>query len=468
MLIIIKLAIRTILRRKSRMLAIGILVFLGTLLLVFGQTFALSAAKASKQSIIENFTGDFIIYSASSREKPSPFSFTTPLPVIQNIDDVRLMLRETPEVDMFVPYAQNYALISVTRSGKAIEIPFIFYAVEPDTYGKAFKNTDMKAGSFFGLNQTGTIPEQGVVISLAQNERYRKFYDVELAVGEELTLLGLTPGGSINAVKTRLLGIFQPVYYKNVFDYINFTDMTTYSDLYNFTGVTEDSLPDELNTIFSSTDEDDIFALGTEQDFAALDFSKLESQALSGYTMIAVILKDHSLLEQVRARFDQSDFNIKTAPWNEASSFFAQISDTLQAVIYAAVALIFLIVTFIIMNTLIINIVERTAEIGTMRALGGEKSFIRNLFLTETLILNGAFTVAGIAISLLLIIVFGQGGIPLPDMVSQYLIGGGNLTLTLAAGPFTQALVVIFLVSVLATLYPIRVATNILPLKAMN
>lgn len=468
MLIIIKLAVRTILRRKSRMLAIGILVFLGTMLLVFGQTFALSAAKASKQSIIDNFTGDFIIYSASSQEKPSPFSFTTPLPVIQNIDQVRQTLQDMPEVDVFVAYAQNYAIISVKRAEKAIEIPFIFYAVEPDNYNRAFKNSNISSGSFFGLDETRATPQQGILISLAQNERYKNFYDVELTVGEELTLLGLTPGGSINAVKTRLVGIFEPIYYKNVFDYINFTDMTTYSELYNFTGVTTDSLPDELNTIFSSTSEDDIFSLGTEEDFAVLDFSQLESQALSGYTMIAVKLKDHSMLEQVRTRFDQSTLNIKTAPWDEASGFFAQIADTLQAIIYAAVGLIFLIVTFIIMNTLIINIVERTAEIGTMRALGGEKGFIRNLFLTETLILNGAFAIGGIIISLLLIIIFGQSGIPLPDIVSQYLVGGGNLPLTLSLSPFTQALLVILLVSVLATLYPIRVATKILPLKAMN
>jgi ABC-type lipoprotein release transport system permease subunit len=468
MMIIIKLAIRTILRRKSRMLAIGMLVFLGTLLLVFGETFALSAAIASKQSIIDNFTGDFIIYSGRSQEKPSPFSFTSPLPVIQNIDEVRGMLQDTPEVDVFVPYAQNYAIISVTRSGKAVEIPFIFYAVEPDNYNRAFNITDMAAGSFFDLDRTNSVPEQGIVISLAQNERYRKFYDVTLTVGEELTLLGLTPGGSINAVKTRLLGIFVPVYYKNVFDYVNFTDMTTYSELYNFTGVKADSLPDELTDVFSSTDESDIFALAAEEEFPSLDFSTLESQALSGYTMIAVKLKDHNLVEEVRARFDNSALNIKTAPWDEASSFFAQIAEYLQTIIYAAVTLIFLIVTFIIMNTLIINIVERTAEIGTMRALGGEKGFIRNLFLTETLILNGVFALAGILVSLLLIVIFGAYGVPLPDIVSQYLVGGGNLPLLLSLSPFTQALFIILLVSVLATLYPIRVATKILPLKAMN
>jgi ABC-type lipoprotein release transport system permease subunit len=244
--------------------------------------------------------------------------------------------------------------------------------------------------------------------------------------------------------------------------------MTTYSELYNFTGVKADSLPDELTDVFSSTNEEDIFALAAEDDFVTLDFSTLESQALSGYTMIAVKLKDHDLLDEVRTRFDNSELDIKTAPWDEASSFFAQIADYLQTVIYAAAALIFLIVTFIIMNTLIINVVERTAEIGTMRALGGEKGFIRSLFLTETLILNGVFALAGILVSLLLIVGFGAHGVPLPDIVSQYLVGGGNLPLKLSSAPFMQALFIILLVSVLATLYPIRVAVKIPPLKAMN
>ena len=131
-------------------------------------------------------------------------------------------------------------------------------------------------------------------------------------------------------------------------------------------------------------------------------------------------------------------------------------------------ALIFLVVAFIFMNTLIISIIERTGEIGTMRALGGEKSFIRRIFLSETLVLNMAASLAGIVIGLLLVLLTGRGGLPLPDTVSQFLIGGGPLRMVLSAWPFLVALVVVIAVSILATLTPIRVATRITPLAAMS
>ena len=50
------LALRTLLKRKARMVLIGILVAFGTFLLVFGGVFSASAKEASRNAIIENFT----------------------------------------------------------------------------------------------------------------------------------------------------------------------------------------------------------------------------------------------------------------------------------------------------------------------------------------------------------------------------------------------------------------------------
>jgi putative ABC transport system permease protein len=184
--------------------------------------------------------------------------------------------------------------------------------------------------------------------------------------------------------------------------------------------------------------------------------------------MIAVKIKDHAALAPVMARVAAKGLEIKLARWDEASGFFARISSGLQAFIYFATALIFLVVSFILMNTLIINIIERTGEIGTMRALGGEKRFIRGIFLAETLLLNVAACLVGLLLSLLVILGFSKTGIPLPDTVSQYVIGGGNLPLSPGVAPFALALAVVVLVSVIATVYPVRVATSITPLAAMN
>jgi len=445
------------------MVLIGLLVVFGTFLLVFGETFTRSAKAASKNSIIHNFTGDFIVYSARSKEKPSPFAFNTPLPNIADADAVVRYLSDQPEVEVAVPFAQNYSVISVEGKSGKIEMPFIFYAIQPESYGKAFQNAKMLQGDFFAGGE-------GILISDYQNAQYEKKYNVRLKAGDPVTVLGLSSGGGVNAYKTRVRGIFEPLYYKNVFNYINFIDIATYSQLYNFTGVAKGSLPEglEKGLAAASQSEDSIFALAGDSAATKIDTAKLTSESLSGYTMIAVRLKDHATLERVMARVAAKGLEVKTARWDEASGFFASISSALQAFIYFATALIFLVVSFIFMNTLIINIIERTGEIGTMRALGGEKGFIRGIFLAETLMLNVAASLVGIVVSLALVAGFGRKGIPLPDTVSQFLIGGGNLPVSLGVAPFAIALVVVVVVSVIATLYPVRIATSITPLAAMS
>jgi ABC-type lipoprotein release transport system permease subunit len=52
--------------------------------------------------------------------------------------------------------------------------------------------------------------------------------------------------------------------------------------------------------------------------------------------------------------------------------------------------------------------------------------------------------------------------------MSQYLVGGGSLPLLVSVRPFVEAGALVVAVSALATLYPIRVATAITPLKAMS
>jgi putative ABC transport system permease protein len=450
------------------------LVGFGTFLIVFGTTFTSSTSEASRASIVDNFTGDLIVYSEKSKELPSPFAFQTPLPPVQNLQKLGEALSAIPEVKAYVPYAQNYAIIQVERNSKKIDLPFIFYAVEPAPYRAIFTNAEIKEGSFFGVGVSASMDSgpkdmAGVVISRYQHEQYLENYGVSLVTGEPVTVLGVTEGG-VNTVGARLVGVFEPKNYKSVFDYINFIDAATYSQLYNFTGV--EALPDVFNAGLEAAlvSEDALFELAMDESFGKLDVSTLKSEAVSGYTMVAVKLSDHEALDKVVSELKSkgSELGIKVATWKEASGFYATISSALQAFIVATTALIFLIVTLIFTNTLIINVVERTAEIGTMRALGTDKSFIRGLFLTETLILNLAASLVAMAITLAIMIGLSKTGIPLPDTIAQFLVGGGRLPLEIRFMPFVQALAVVVVVSVLATLYPVKVATSITPLKAMS
>jgi putative ABC transport system permease protein len=468
----LKLALRTLARRKARMALIGLLVAFGTFLIIFGETFASSAAKASRASIIDNFTGDFIIYSARSKELPSPFAFNTPLPVVQNLGEIEKALAAIPEVEAYVPYAQNYGIVEVLAKGKKVDMPFIFYAVDPQRYQKVFSNVRVDTGSFFGGAVDGSAADasrpRGILVSTYQNGQYLKNYGVSLVVGDRVTLLGITDGG-VNTQSSRVLGIFDPVHYASVFNYINFMDAATYSQLYNFTGVA--NLPASFNRglAAASSSEASLFGLAADKNFGNLNLSTLKTEALSGYTMIAVRLKDHGEIDRVMADLhSRPELGIKIARWDAASGIYAQISSSLQAFIYFATALVFLVVALIFMNTLIINIVERTGEIGTMRAIGGDKSFIRGLFVAETLIVDLSAALVAMLAAAITILAVGRRGVILPDTIAQFLVGGGSVPLVASPAPFLEALAAVVVVSILATIYPVRVATSITPLKAMS
>jgi ABC-type lipoprotein release transport system permease subunit len=67
-----------------------------------------------------------------------------------------------------------------------------------------------------------------------------------------------------------------------------------------------------------------------------------------------------------------------------------------------------------------------------------------------------------------IIAVAGSGGVPLPEIMAQYLTGGGQLSLIVSPRPFIEALGLILVVSLCATIYPVSVANAITPLKAME
>jgi putative ABC transport system permease protein len=462
----LKIALRYLLRRKVRMGMIGLLVVLGTMIIILGETFSLSARFFSRESIINYFTGDCILYSARSKEKPSPFAFTTPLPIIAGADRIMDWLEKNPRVDRHVAITQNYGLLSIEKRGLKSELPFIFYAVDPLKYRAAFPNISMVKGAFYASDGG---PPAGVVLSRLQVEVYAKNYSVATEVGDRVTLLSLTEGGSVNALSSNIIGVYEPKRYKNVFNYINFLDIDSYSRLYNFTGVDSSSLPEGFNAALATNSDDAIFGLAGRQDFKELETDKLVSAQLTGSTMIAVKLKRHGDVGALSAELAKRGFEVKVASWREASGFFASIADAVQSVIYGATFLIFLIVVFILMNTLIISVLERSSEVGTLRALGGEKGFIISIFVCEALLLNGAAALVGMAASAAAIIaVAGSGGVPLPEIMAQYLTGGGQLSLIVSPRPFIEALGLILVVSLCATIYPVSVANAITPLKAME
>lgn len=186
----------------------------------------------------------------------------------------------------------------------------------------------------------------------------------------------------------------------------------------------------------------------------------------------AIILKNPALLEQTRAAIEQlnrtEQLGLTVLDWQEAAGIVGQFVIVIRLVLYVAISIIFLVALVIINNSMVMATVERTAEIGTMRAIGAQRGYVMALFLLETLILGLMAGVIGCAVGAGVILALNTTGIPATTNFLHFLFAGDRLYPTLSPANMLWGLLAILVVSLLSTLYPARIATRIQPIVAMR
>ena len=115
-------------------------------------------------------------------------------------------------------------------------------------------------------------------------------------------------------------------------------------------------------------------------------------------------------------------------------------------------------------NTLTVSLLERTREIGLLKAMGMKSHEVRDLFLAESMIMGSLGGFLGLTVGLLV-------GKILELFLSIYAILNGIGAITIVHIPLTFALFIVlisFMVGVLTGLYPARRATTISALNALR
>ena len=124
-------------------------------------------------------------------------------------------------------------------------------------------------------------------------------------------------------------------------------------------------------------------------------------------TSLRLLLKDgHDVdlaASRIREILKESHPDLECRTWIELAPFYEQITAYLRVIFLFMATIMACIVVFTIYNTLAAAIVERTVEIGTLRAMGVNRGRIATLFLSEAVFLG----IAGGLLGVLLAIVLG-------------------------------------------------------------
>ena len=117
---------------------------------------------------------------------------------------------------------------------------------------------------------------------------------------------------------------------------------------------------------------------------------------------LTVLLDDASHTDAMRARLQQklaaAGFDVEVQTWQELSGFYRQVHNMFDMIFGFIFSIVLTVVVMSVANSMGMTVVERTREIGTLRAAGLKRGGVVCLFAAESLLL----TLLGCAAGLLL------------------------------------------------------------------
>ncbi|MFL5350602.1 MAG: ABC transporter permease [Hyalangium sp.] len=186
----------------------------------------------------------------------------------------------------------------------------------------------------------------------------------------------------------------------------------------------------------------------------------------------AIVLKDPSKLDATLAELQQSqelkDLKLRVVSWQKAAGLIGQFVMMMRMVLWGIILILFVVVLAIINNAVMMATLQRVKEVGTMRAIGAQRSFILSMVLLETVVLGLVFGGLGAGTGSALITWLHNVGIPAGSDEMYFFFSGPRLLPTLSASNVISAFVLVVGVSLFSTFYPAFLATRVSPVTAMQ
>jgi putative ABC transport system permease protein len=139
-------------------------------------------------------------------------------------------------------------------------------------------------------------------------------------------------------------------------------------------------------------------------------------------------------------------------PWHDLADFYNKTSALFSKQVGVIYAIIAVIIVLAISNSMMMAVMERVAEIGTMMALGTRRSGILGLFLLEGCILGVLGAAGGLVLGIVISLVISAIGIPMPPGPGSS--WGFDAGILVSADNLLKAASIAMTTTVLASIYP--------------
>lgn len=345
--------------------------------------------------------------------------------------------------------------------------------------------------------------------------RYELFYRVlaprlslyRFHVGDVLTIQTPNRRGYTRSVNVKLFGTytFEGLEQSPQASAVSMMDLVTFRELYGFNGSEQEQ---ELNALRSSVgardveranaeallfgskaeptegDEQAPVAAPSQDPLAALHGIRARRTASETQPYDPVLLQQGSVLDvavklvaperaadsidAIQSAAEAAGLPLTAISGEQSSGLFGQFVGVMRGMLLAAVLVVFVVTLVVVNNALLMATLERVPELGALRAIGAQRSFVMALLVVESLALGLVAGSLGAAVGKVLVAVLGRVGIPAWSDVMAVVFSGQRLFPVGTSGQLVLALAAVVTVSCASGIYPAWVATRVSPRRAMG
>ncbi|MBI5007002.1 MAG: ABC transporter permease [Nitrosomonadales bacterium] len=139
--------------------------------------------------------------------------------------------------------------------------------------------------------------------------------------------------------------------------------------------------------------------------FVSLALARTLLDAEGRAQRLTILLDDESRTEEMRerllAKLAAAGFEVEILTWQDLSDFYNQVHGMFDMIFGFIFNIVLTVVVMSVANSMGMTVIERTREIGTLRAIGLKRSGVIRLFTMESMLLTLIGCVTGLLIALL-------------------------------------------------------------------